>query len=232
MFWLAAGAETSHRAWNSRRLRVHATRIGRAADAQSHAVSRDVDPHGDGVSIPILETPRLRLRPFTLEDAALVQQLAGDSRVADTTANIPHPYPDRAAEAWIATHGSSAIEGDSYTWAIANLETNELMGCISLILNRHNGAEMGYWLGVPYWNRAFMTEAARAVIEAGFSRLNLHRVVARHFVRNPASGRVMQKVGMTLIGTMRDSWSKTGVFESETWYEILSTDSMRTMDES
>lgn len=182
--------------------------------------------------IPELRTARLRLRPFTLEDAPLVQQLAGDARVADTTANIPHPYPDGVAEAWIATHNSSASEDQSYTWAIANLETDELMGCVSLILNRHNGAELGYWLGVPHWNYGFMTEATRAVIEAGFSRLKLHRIVARHFVRNPASGRVMQKAGMTLIGTMRDSWLKAGVFESETWYEILSSDSARTMGES
>lgn len=136
----------------------------------------------------------------------MVQQLAGDSRIADTTGSVPHPYLDGMAEAWIATHESSATEGDSYTWAIANLETDELIGCISLILDRHNGAEMGYWLGVPYWNHGFMSEAARAVIEAGFSTLKLHRVVARHFVRNSASGRVMQKAGMTLIGTMRDSW--------------------------
>lgn len=158
------------------------------------------------MSIAILETPRLRLRPFTLEGAPMVQQLAGDSRIADTTGSVPHPYLDGMAEAWIATHESSATEGDSYTWAIANLETDELIGCISLILDRHNGAEMGYWLGVPYWNHGFMSEAARAVIEAGFSTLKLHRVVARHFVRNSASGRVMQKAGMTLIGTMRDSW--------------------------
>ncbi len=121
---------------------------------------------------------------------------------------------------------------ESYTWAIAKLETNELMGCISLILNRHSGAEMGYWLGAPYWNQGFMTEAARAVIDAGFSRLGLHRVVARHFVRNPASGHVMQKSSMTLIGTMRDSWLKAGVYESEIWYEILSDHSARTMDGS
>lgn len=182
--------------------------------------------------IPELRTTRLRLRPFTLEDAALVQLLAGDSRVADTTANVPHPYPDGVAKTWIATHEERAAGGDSYTWAIASLETNELMGCISLIPNRHKGAEMGYWLGVPFWNQGLMSEAARAVIDAGFSRLELHRVVARHFVRNLASGRVMQKAGMTLIGTMRDSWLKAGVFESETWFEILSTDPARTIGES
>lgn len=144
------------------------------------------------MSTPILETARLRLRSFTLEDAPVVQQVAGNSRVADTTANVPHPYTDGVAEAWIATHESSASEGQSYTWAIANLETNELMGCISLILNRHDGAELGYWLGVPHWNHGFMSEATRAVIDTGFSRLKLRRIVARHFVRNPASGRVMQ----------------------------------------
>jgi [ribosomal protein S5]-alanine N-acetyltransferase len=182
--------------------------------------------------IPELRTTRLRLRPFTLKDAPMAQRLAGDSRVADTTANIPHPYPDGVAEAWIATHDSSATEAKSYAWAIANLETDELMGCISLILNRHSGAELGYWLGAPYWNHGFMSEAARAVVEAGLSRLKLHRIVARHFVRNPASGRVMQKAGMTMIGTMRDSWLKAEVFESETWYEILSSDSARTIGES
>lgn len=161
----------------------------------------------------------------------MVQQLAGDSRIADTTGSVPHPYLDGMAEAWIAEHQDSASKGDSYTWAIANLETDELMGCISLILNRHRGAEMGYWLGVPFWNHGFMSEAARAVIDAGFTQLNLHRIVAAHFVRNPASGRVMQKAGMNLIGTMRDSWSwlTTGVFESEVWYEILSTDPTCTM---
>jgi [ribosomal protein S5]-alanine N-acetyltransferase len=182
--------------------------------------------------IPELETVRLRLRPFALEDAPLVQQLAGDSRVADTTARIPHPYPDGVADSWISGHEDSALKGESYTWAIANLETDDLMGCISLILNRHLGAEMGYWLGVPYWDQGVMSEAARAVIEVGFSRLNLHRIVARHFVRNPASGRVMQKAEMTLIGTKRDSWLKSGVFESEVWYEILSTDPPRTISQS
>ena len=162
----------------------------------------------------------------------MVQQLAGDSSVADTTASIPHPYSDGVAEAWIATHLENATEKDSYTWAIASLETDELIGCISLILDRHRGAEMGYWLSVPHWNHGLMSEAARAVIEAGFSRLALHRIVARHFVRNPASGRVMQKAGMTVIGTMRDSWLKADVFESEVWYEILTTDPTSTIGQS
>ena len=182
--------------------------------------------------IPELRTNCLRLRPFTLEDAPVVQRLAGDSRIADTTGSVPHPYLDGVAEAWIAGHQDSASNGNSYTWAIASLETDELIGCISLILDRHRGADMGYWLGVPYWNHGLMSEAARAVIEAGFSRLALHRIVARHFVRNPASGRVMQKAGMTMIGTMRDSWLKADVFESEVWYEILSIGPASTIGQS
>jgi [ribosomal protein S5]-alanine N-acetyltransferase len=178
--------------------------------------------------IPILETDRLQLRPFTLEDAARVRELAGDPQVADTTANIPHPYPEGVAEAWIITHEERAAERKVVTWAISRLETNELMGCISLVFSLNNSAELGYWLGVPYWNHGFMSEATNAVIKAGFSRFELHRIYARHFVRNPASGRVMQKAGMKPIGTMREAWLKDDVYESEIWYDILASDQTRT----
>jgi [ribosomal protein S5]-alanine N-acetyltransferase len=174
--------------------------------------------------IPMLETDRLRLRPFALEDAARVRELAGDPRVADTTANIPHPYPEGVAEAWIITHDESARERKVITWAISSLTTHELVGCISLVFGRNNSAELGYWLGVPYWNHGFISAAAKAVIEAGFSRFGLHRIHARHFTRNPASGRVMQKAGMKMIGTMREAWLKGDVYESEVWYDMLASD--------
>ena len=58
-------------------------------------------------------------------------------------------------------------------------------------------AELGYWIGVPWWNRGYATEAGRALLDFGFGTLGLHRIMAHHMMRNPASGRVMQKLGMT-----------------------------------
>ena len=104
--------------------------------------------------IPVLETARLRLRPFSMDDAATVHALASAPDVAATTLNSPHPYPEGAAESWISTHGEAAASGNSVTWAIVRASDKVLMGAISIVLTRtHQRGELGYWLGVPFWNR-------------------------------------------------------------------------------
>lgn len=169
-----------------------------------------------------LHTERLILRPFTLADATDVQRLAGASEVADTTLNLPHPYPDGAAEHWITTHQPNFEAGTSVTFAIVRRDNDTLCGAISLGINRqHIRAEMGYWLGVPFWNQGITTEAARAVLHCGFEILNLHRISALHFARNPASGRVMQKMGMRYEGTLRQHIRKGERWEDVVHYAIL-----------
>jgi RimJ/RimL family protein N-acetyltransferase len=85
------------------------------------------------------------------------------------------------------------------------------MGAIGLHVTRnHDRAEIGYWLGVPYWNRGYVTEAAKAIVDYVFNTLDLNRVFAFHFTRNPASGRVLQKIGMKREGTMRQHIVKWG----------------------
>ena len=171
---------------------------------------------------PTLHTPRLLLRPFTLADAADVQRLAGAREIASTTAVIPHPYEDGMAEEWISTHAPALAEGRSITYAITLAETGDLCGAIGLSLTPdHQRAELGYWVGVPYWGRGYCTEAALAVRDLGFSELGLHRVEAVHLARNPASGRVMQKIGMRHEGTLREHVLKWGVFETIECYAIL-----------
>ena len=175
--------------------------------------------------LPVLETERLRLCPFTLNDAPRVSELAGAFEVASTTLLIPHPYPDGAAEAWIATHGEQARNGEIYTFAITRRENGLLVGAISLGVNRdHNRAEMGYWLGVPFWGQGIMTEAARRLIAFGFNDLKLNRVFATYLTRNPASGRVMQKAGMTYEGTARQAVRKWDVYEDLGMYGIVRAD--------
>lgn len=171
---------------------------------------------------PELATTRLLLRPFVLADGPTVQRLAGAYEVANTTLNIPHPYPDDAAAAWIATHPAHFAEMASVTYAITLAGSGELLGAISLVLNRqHQHAEMGYWLGLPYWNNGYTSEAAAALVGYGFTALDLHRIFARHYTRNPASGRVMQKIGMRFEGVLREHTFTRGQFEDTAYYGIL-----------
>ena len=77
---------------------------------------------------------------------------------------------------------------------------------------------MGYWIGKPYWNQGFGTEAALAILRYAFEQLGLNRVYAAHFRRNPASGRIMQKIGMTYEGRLRQHVKKWGDFEDMEYY--------------
>ena len=171
---------------------------------------------------PTLTTPRLILRPFALGDAPGVQRLAGAREVASTTLNIPHPYAAGMAEQWIATHQESYARGEFVIFAIVLRANQALIGAMSLHMHpQHVHAELGYWIGTAYWNHGYCSEAAQAVLRYGFDVLGLHRIHASYMTRNPASGRVMQKIGMTYEGCLRQHVQKWGVFEDIAVYGIL-----------
>ena len=172
--------------------------------------------------IPRLSTERLVLRPFTLADGPVVEALAGAREVADTTLTMPHPYPAGGGASWIATHAENWSRNGVLALAICNRRSNELLGAISLDIDAmHRHGEIGYWIGARYWGNGYATEATQAILEYAFTDLRLHRVQARHFIRNPASGRVLQKVGMKLEGTHRDAYIRWERFESVAVYAIL-----------
>lgn len=174
------------------------------------------------MTIPSFTSERLKLRPFSLRDAPRVRQLAGAWEIAQTTANIPHPYEEGMAEEWITTHAAAFEENKAVTFAIELRLDEALIGAISLMLHpSHDWAEMGYWIGKPYWNLGYCTEAAREVVRYGFEDLDLNRIQARHMSKNPASGRVMQKLGMQLEGTLRQSLKRFGELEDAVMYSIL-----------
>lgn len=176
----------------------------------------------DFCPIPSILTPRLLLRPFELSDAPVVQRLAGAREVAATVSSIQHPYPDGAAEMWISTHVPGFDAGEELTEAITRQSDGVLIGAISLMMApAHQRAELGYWIGVPYWGQNYCTEAARALVDYGFGELGLRRIFARHFGSNPASGRVMQKVGMRLEGILRQHDLKWGRVEDDVYYGLL-----------
>lgn len=173
-------------------------------------------------TIPTLETQRLLLRPFCQNDAAEVTRLAGDRSVASTTSNIPHPYDEKMACEWIERHQPVFEKDEGVALAITLKADGSLVGAISLMgMVKGHRAELGYWIGKPYWSLGYCTEAAREVLGYAFGVLRLSRVHASHFTRNPASGRVMQKVGMSREGCCRQHIQKWGQLEDLEIYGIL-----------
>jgi [ribosomal protein S5]-alanine N-acetyltransferase len=167
---------------------------------------------------PTLRTQRLTLRPLASDDAPAVQELAGAYEIALNTLHVPHPYPDGAAEAWIATHEAAFETDQTIHFAI---DDGQLAGAIGLMTKDVGIAELGYWIGLPFWRRGYATEAAAEVIRYGFEDRGLQRIYATHYPRNPASGRVMQKAGMQREGMLRRHVHKWGEHLDMVFYGIL-----------
>ena len=174
-----------------------------------------------------LQTKRLTLRPLVMSDAPDVHRLVGAIEIARNTLRIPHPYPDGAAEQWIGMHQNELKETDEVVFAIVVRETSEFAGVIGLEPKHFDIAEIGYWIGVPYWGRGYASEAARAVIEYGFEQRGFNRIEAGHFVRNPASGRVMEKAGMKYEGLLRQAMKKGDEYLDVKMYSILRSEFQR-----
>ena len=174
---------------------------------------------------PILETIRLVLRPFKLGDAEQVQKLADRIEVA-TTVNLPHPYTLEMATGWIKTHEADFQEGRNVTYAITLKGSGELIGTISLMdfTRGSNHARIGFWIGLPYWNMGYCTEAGKAILKYGFVERGLNRIHTAYMVSNPASGRVLEKLGMVYEGTQRQHITKLGEYEDLILVGLLRSD--------
>lgn len=175
---------------------------------------------------PTLTSERLILRPLELSDAAAVQQLAGDPDVALKTSNIPYPYEDGMAEEWIGSLADLYSAGKQAAFAIICRENadceEKVIGAIGLMIEpQQERAELGYWIGKPYWGRGYCSEAARVILEYGFRQLGLRRIQACHFSRNTASGRVMQKIGMIHEGCLRRHIKRNDDIQDVEIYGIL-----------
>ncbi len=174
---------------------------------------------------PTLRTGRLLLRPFTSDDVPALTRLLQDPEIAATTLTIPYPYDESMAEEWIARHRGGWERGELANFAVVLEESGELAGTVGLAVSaRHRSAELGYWTGKPFWGMGVASEASRALVEWGLRELGLNRVHAHHFIRNPASGAVMRRIGMRYEGRLRQAVLKDGVFEDVDVYAILRED--------
>lgn len=173
---------------------------------------------------PQLLTRRLCLRPYALSDAPDMVRLANDPEVARHTL-IPYPYTLEMAETWIGTHGPRLKQGARVTYAITRLADTRLMGTVALGIDAlHDRADLHYWLGKAFWGQGYATEAAERVIRYGFERFRLHRIQASHSTQNPASGRVLQKLGMRYEGRMRQALKRWDAYQDLELYALLADD--------
>lgn len=171
---------------------------------------------------PRLQTERLLLRALRPEDEGDICALAGDRRVATTTYRIPHPYEPQHFHDWLRRQPEMLVQGTGVNWAIVLRNDQRVIGATGLdIALADERAELGYWIGVPYWNRGYGKEAAAAVVRFAFDHLKLNRIEAHFMSRNPASGRILQHVGMSHEGTLRHYIRKWGVFEDVELYGML-----------
>ena len=147
-----------------------------------------------------IKTERLVLRPLTLEDAPAFSKLASDYDIAKMTGSIPHPFPLFSAEFKIMYLRRQKERGLAYPYAITR-NGRELMGVIDLFRSAPDAAlEIGYWIGKPYWGQGLATEAAKAVIQEARDTLGVKALLAGAFVDNPASLRVLDKLGFQPTG--------------------------------
>lgn len=165
-------------------------------------------------------TPTCTLRRFLPGDAPTLARHADDRRIwLNLRDAFPHPYSLADAERYIAR-----VAHERRPTSLAIDIGGEAVGSISLRpgadIERYS-AELGYWLGVPFWGRGIMTDAVRAATTHGLTSLGMLRIFALPFTRNPASARVLEKAGYTLEGTMRRSAVKDGVVVDQLLYAVV-----------
>ncbi len=142
-----------------------------------------------------IKTARLILRPVTVSDAPRIAELGGDWDVASMTSRMPYPYTLDSAHQW--------IEGLANGEKVFAIEREGVLIGITGFTATPDGtsAEVGYWLGKSYWRQGIATEAAHALINHCFKKEGLRTITCGHFDDNPASARVIEKLGFDRIGT-------------------------------
>lgn len=171
-----------------------------------------------------ITTKRLVLRLFQKSDAAAVTKLCNNYNIYESTLYLPYPYSIEDALSWIEHHLDNFNANKSYEFAITDTKSGELYGAIALSNHqKFNNGEIAYWIGEEYWGKGYATEAAQAILQFAFEEKQYHKVFARYFKSNPASGRVVEKLGMKKEGILIDQVWKESRYEDLVYYRIINT---------
>lgn len=170
-----------------------------------------------------ITTERLVLRLFQKSDAEDVARFCNNYNIYKNTLYIPYPYTKECAYTWMESHEANYDANKGYEFAITDKETSELYGAIALSSNKNfQNGELAYWIGEEHWGKGYATEASKAMLDFAFNIKGYHKVFARYFASNPASGKVMEKLGMEKEGVLKEHVKKEGQFEDLVYYGIIS----------
>jgi RimJ/RimL family protein N-acetyltransferase len=143
-----------------------------------------------------LLTERLHLRRPIEADASAIIAVAGDWEVARRLGRVPHPYTLEDFRVFI-----ERVVPSEPTWAIVVRRSDELVGVIGLAPQGEcRSAELGYYVGRPHWGQGLATEAAQAIVRFGLETMGYAKLTSRYHADNPASGRVLEKLGFKTVG--------------------------------
>ena len=175
--------------------------------------------------LPELETEDLILRKPRMRDAKDIFRYASDEEVARYVLWEPHR---RLSETrmFVRSLRSRCRAGWPSSWVVVLRETGTVIGTIGFVWysSENNSAELGYSFSREHWNHGYATQALKAVTDTLFRSLPLNRLEAQHDVRNPASGRVMQKSGFVWEGTLRGRILNKGEYVDTALYAFLRSD--------
>jgi RimJ/RimL family protein N-acetyltransferase len=146
--------------------------------------------------LPVLHTSRLVLRRPTEQDVPAIVEIAGDWEVASRLARMPHPYSEENARFFL-----EEIVPKEMTWSIIERASGEIVGVIGLAPCEQGGdrIELGYYIGRAHWGRGIATEAGAAIAAYGAGLVGQRRLRSGYFTDNPASGRVLEKLGFVRL---------------------------------
>lgn len=184
------------------------------------------------MEIPTLTTPRLRLREPDEGDAVAIHNVHRHKSVADGVISIPHPHTLNYAHAWLTRLRAPAAEGRrNFIWLICLADTGEVIGDCGLHIDlKHRRGVLGYLIRPDHWGKGIATEAIGAVAGFAFSRHDppLIRIEADHYPENPASGRVLEKLGFRREGVLRSYIIKDGVPRDAVRWGLVNADGRTT----
>ena len=154
-----------------------------------------------------IKTPRLVLRPTTLEDIPSIVRNINNLNVSKWLLVVPHPYKAKDARKWIESQKEKLKKKprEDYTFGIELRSEHAVIGGIGIHhIDRYQGtATIGYWLGQDYWRKGYGSEAIESVLDLAFKKLKLRRLEAEVFLENPLSGKLLGKYGFQREGIKR-----------------------------